>query len=458
MTPYLYLALASLLGGGLAGLGADTAGFTTHYVTGAALGSGIALFAVGAWWQDRRRRKTDEAHWARIGAALPDWVLAADDSETAEERLLRGLDALRRRTEDLLVRNRIHLFERDRVTRALDRVPYGVVVTDPESRIVVWNRVATAVLGAESDQCLGRRLQEVAPALEETAETANRTGRATLRAHGDDADREYMVQRHLLSGPDGDKKGEIYTLRDITQLQSSERAQSEFISQISHELKAPLNTIVAYVDALSEPDLLSEDERRQYFNNLSGETHRIADLIGNLLKLSRIELGNLSANFGFVKPGTLVRSIADSFRHQAEDKNQTLRVRVPDTLRPVYGDKDLLGVAVSNLVTNALKYTPEHGSVDVVASDDEEEIRIEVIDSGIGIPEDVAPHVFERFVRSEQDEVTKVGGSGLGLSLVHEIVQLHQGSVTFEPNGESGTRFLIRLPHRDSGDQLNLAA
>lgn len=156
----------------------------------------------------------------------------------------------------------------------------------------------------------------------------------------------------------GEVTGTVFALRDITQQESANRAQSEFISQISHELKAPLNTIVTYVDALADPELLTEDERREYYNNLNSEAQRMARLISNLLEISRIELGGLSARFNFLKPTILLKDLAANAIAQMEAQGQTFHATVPENLPALFGDKDLLSVAFSNLVANAIKYTP----------------------------------------------------------------------------------------------------
>jgi len=250
----------------------------------------------------------------------------------------------------------------------------------------------------------------------------------------------------------------LFLLRDVTAQQAAQRAQAEFLAQITHELKAPLNTIVAYVEALSDENLLDVAERHEFLNTLNAEALRMGQLISNLLQLSRIQLGNLSAEFGFVKAEALIRDRAEAVRSQAEARQQILTLELPENLPPLYGDKDLLGVAITNLITNAIKYTPVGGRITVRATANDKDLAIEVEDTGIGIPEEARSRIFERFARADQPEVQRQTGSGLGLALVKEITELHDGQVSVESQLGRGSCFSLRLPTREVGARLELAA
>ncbi len=360
-------------------------------------------------------------------------------------------------SESLHLECRTLEFERNRRQQVLDSLPDGVVMTDNIGDVTYVNRAGAALMSVRAEDAIGQPFGALNAALASAAASAQRTGRAVLSTGEEPARRHLLLRRvHLVA--DGSPTGTLYSVRDVTQQHAAERAQAEFVSQLSHELKAPLNTIVTYVDALADSELLDENERGQYFNTLSSEAQRMGRLISNLLQISRIELGNLSAKFAFVKSSTLIRNLAESFTSQAEGLGHTLRVNVPSNLPPLYGDKDLLSVAISNLVSNAIKYTPPGGDIEVTAAVDVEGLVIRVRDSGIGIPDDELDRVFERFHRSEQPEVREVGGTGLGLSLVREIVQLHEGRVRVESTIGQGSEFIIELPIREVGERLDLAA
>jgi len=250
----------------------------------------------------------------------------------------------------------------------------------------------------------------------------------------------------------------LFHLRDVTAQQAAQQAQAEFLSQISHELKSPLNTIVAYVEALDDEELVGAEERREFYNTINQEAMRMARLISNLLQLSRIQLGNLSARFGFVKADALLRDMAASVTAQIEQHGLKLDLQVPENLPPLFGDKDLLGVAVTNLLSNAIKYTPSGGRISLRAAEDEKGITVEVADTGIGIPPEAQAKIFERFARSDQEEVQQQSGTGLGLALVREIAEIHEGNVTLESEIDSGSRFRLWIPSREAGTRFDLGA
>jgi signal transduction histidine kinase len=201
---------------------------------------------------------------------------------------------------------------------------------------------------------------------------------------------------------------------------------------------------------------LTREERREYANTLDAEVDRMAQLITNLLQLSRIQLGNLSAQRSFVRPAPLIADQAGSLRAAAEERKLTLTIAVPENLPAVHGDKDLLGVVVTNLVSNAIKYTRPGGRILVAASAVAGGISIEVSDTGVGIPKEDQGRVFERFVRSQQEWVQRQPGSGLGLSLVKEIVEIHDGQISLESDEGHGTLVRIWLPCREAGTRADV--
>jgi two-component system sensor histidine kinase VicK len=212
---------------------------------------------------------------------------------------------------------------------------------------------------------------------------------------------------------------------------------------------------LAYTDMLSGSAELRKEEQKEFHNALASEAHRMGQLIDHLLQLSRIQFGDLSAKFSLVRPGALISDQVESLRIQAEDNKQTLEISVPDNLASVRGDKDLLGVAVTNLISNALKYTEEGGKITVRAREEGEGVVFEISDTGVGIPEETMPRIFEKFYRSEQECVRQKPGSGLGLALVKEIVELHNGRITAESSPGSGASFSMWLPALEVASRLD---
>lgn len=431
------------------------------------LPAGLMLLAfVGLFQATIRWAVRPTAHFLeRLTRALERQESAEGETPTrrpgiAPERVMdetvSSIHALSQAKHSLTIENRVLDYGRRRMALILDQLPDGLVMTDPLEQPVLINRAAASLLQipraeAGPEASLALPAEALAP-----LHAARRTGQALLpMAEGE---RQVLISRFPLSGPGARAVGTLFLLRDVTAQHAAQRAQAEFLAQITHELKAPLNTIVAYVEALSNESLLDVAERHEFLNTLNAEALRMGQLISNLLQLSRIQLGNLSAEFGFVKSEALIRDRAEAVRFQAEARSQILTLELPENLPPLYGDKDLLGVAITNLITNAIKYTPVGGRITVRATADEKALTIEIEDTGIGIPEEARGRIFERFARADQPEVQRQTGSGLGLTLVKEITELHDGQVSVESQLGRGSCFTLRLPTREVGTRLELAA
>jgi len=411
----------------------------------------------------RQAIQPTSAFLERLSSVLPPSAVAGDQHDPHQnvglmEQAVARIDELQEAREMLTIENRVLDYERRRKGLILDHLADGLIMTDAGDKVVYVNRAAGTLLGCAIEELDGRELKTLPAEAARLLRETHNVGQSVHTIKREENERQIMLSRIPLNMAHNGKAGTLYTLRDVTAQQAAQRAQAEFLSQISHELKAPLNTMVTYVDALAEEGLLSLEERKEYANTLREEAHRMARLIANLLQLSRIELGNLSARFGFVKSSTLIASLAESLRSQLAGRNQSLVVEVPDNLPPLYGDKDLLGVALTNLLTNAIKYTPEDGHITVRATAGSSDLTIEVEDTGIGISDEEKGLIFERFQRSSREEVQRVTGSGLGLALVKEIIEVHEGTITVDSTLGQGSCFRLQLPIREVGQRLDVAA
>jgi signal transduction histidine kinase len=373
------------------------------------------------------------------------------------ERTVTRVNELHAARDALTIENRVLDYERRRAALVLEHFPDGLILTDALDQAVLVNRAAATLLGLTRAPGTDST-NTLPPAVRGLLDEARRTGRVVHETAAGDRTREILITRSLLADMPARGAGALYVLRDVTAQRAAQQAQAEFLSQITHELKSPLNTIVAYVEALTDEDQLGPDERRDFYNTLNSEALRMARLISNLLQLSRIQLGNLSAKFGYMKPDALIRDLTQSVMAQAGSRRQRLEVHVPESLPPLHGDKDLIGVAITNLLSNAIKYTPEGGQIVVRAAVADGGVTIEVADNGIGIPPEEQTHIFERFARSKQAEVQRQSGTGLGLSLVREIAEIHDGRITVESELGAGSRFKLWLPSREVGTRMDLGA
>jgi PAS domain S-box-containing protein len=263
--------------------------------------------------------------------------------------------------------------------------------------------------------------------------------------------------RHLITGKDVDISiaaapiesngvvGAVLVLRDITALQELDRKKDEFLSVASHELRTPLTTIKGYTQLLSQTvDDLQPAERATYLNAVLGEIDRMMGLISELLDVSRIETNRLQIHPQAIRWVEFLERRASAFRVQNPARRIVFKPDVEDII--VMADPDRMRQVVDNLLSNALKYSPDASMIEVSVKVQDGQMLTAVSDHGIGIPKDEIPRLFERFHRARNVSSRYYGGLGLGLYIAKAIVEAHRGSIGVESVEGRGSRFTVRLP------------
>jgi PAS domain S-box-containing protein len=227
--------------------------------------------------------------------------------------------------------------------------------------------------------------------------------------------------------------------------QESDRLKDEFFALVSHEFRTPLTSIIGYLElVLEEPDAL-EPETNRFLQVVERNSRRLHRLVGDLLFVAQVEAGRLSLDRSALPLQRVVGECVEAARPGAEDKGVTLSVRA-EPVGTLNGDGDRLGQMLDNLISNAIKFTPEGGRVDVFATRRRGGALVEVRDSGVGIPADEQHRLFERFFRSSTATERAIPGVGLGLTISRAIAEAHGGSITFESEEGRGTTFRVELP------------
>jgi two-component system phosphate regulon sensor histidine kinase PhoR len=202
----------------------------------------------------------------------------------------------------------------------------------------------------------------------------------------------------------------------------------------------------SYVEMLMDGEVSDENTRDEFFNTISGETERLARLIDNLLNISKIEMGSLMLRQDLLKSRQFFEDVVKSIESQAMSKGIGLETVIPDKLSDLRVDKDLFRVAVLNILSNAIKYTPSGGKVFFRVEEDDDVMKIEIEDSGYGISKEELPRIFEKFYRSSNKDIRRQTGSGLGLALSKEILALHNGEIQVTSRLGEGTSFSLLMP------------
>ena len=242
--------------------------------------------------------------------------------------------------------------------------------------------------------------------------------------------------------------GVVAVLQDVTREKEIAQMKTDFVSNVSHELKTPLASIKAYVEMLVDGEAADETTRDEFYQIISTETDRLHRLIENILNISRIESGVVKVAREPVNLTAVAKQALDVAAPQAKAKS----IELVDRLAPVYyqveGDRDMIYQAILNLLSNAIKYTPEGGTVTVsVTMDERRGVAVcEIADTGMGIPPEDLPHVFDKFFRVGANKKA-AKGTGLGLTLVKHIVEtLHDGKLTVASETGKGSSFSFALP------------
>ncbi|TXH40100.1 MAG: hypothetical protein E6Q92_08280 [Burkholderiaceae bacterium] len=349
-------------------------------------------------------------------------------------------------------------YKREKVESALETLPEGVLVLDEGSLTVFANTKVGPLLSADPAALVGKRptewpvdghvLRTLAPLLGGEATAASQS--ADFHPDGNPQRRVSVWALPLFAPRDATRRlGSLIVLRETTDQMLAAQARDEFIAHVAHELKTPLSNIALYGELLRDTPDLSSHARIEAINTVCDESLRAASLINNLLNISRIEAGSIVIDRQRVRLAELLTDCMEQLQHTGASRDLRLQVNVPPELPPVELDKDLLRIALNNLLTNAAKYNRAGGEIILSAEEADERITITVQDSGIGIPAADLPRVFEKFYRSADREAVSRGGHGLGLYLARQIVELHQGQIDVTSQPGQGTRFTLsfRKPH-----------
>lgn len=233
----------------------------------------------------------------------------------------------------------------------------------------------------------------------------------------------------------------------IRRVDNSQRSQRDFVANVSHELKTPLTSIQGFAQALLDNTADSPEARKQAAQIIYDEAGRMRRMALDLLDLARLEAGTADLNMSPVDAGVLLRGTAEKFSLQAQKANVDLHVNVPNDLPALIGDGDRLAQVFTNLVDNALKFTPANGRVVLSARSAGAWMEVEVADSGVGVESEALPRLFDRFYQADPSRAGGEGhGAGLGLAIAREIAQAHGGKIGVRSSVGHGTTFTIHLP------------
>jgi two-component system phosphate regulon sensor histidine kinase PhoR len=344
---------------------------------------------------------------------------------------------------------------KERVEAILASVGDGVIVTDLDGKVLIVNPAFEDQSGYESTDLVNQNLfMNLAPHnLPEKLDEMHRTllvgqvWRGELMYRKKDGSL-YDIQMSI--APVRDQSGKIVnyvgSLRDITVQKELDRMKDIFVSDVSHELRTPTTNISLYLELL---EYAPQAKREEYLNILKEQAHQLRKLVEDILDLSRLTMGrHKKIEFSAVDLNSITKQILTAHVPLAEASGISLDFEPCDDLPLVRGEENQLARLVTNLVSNALRYTVQ-GGVKVRTSSIDHQVCLWVHDSGMGIDSEDLPHLFERFYRGRRVRQTRINGTGLGLAIVKEIVDLHEGKIEIRSKVDEGSSFCVRLPMYD---------
>lgn len=336
----------------------------------------------------------------------------------------------------------------DRQSTVLSGMNEGVLAVDNNQRVLFANVAAGDMLGFKPDQAKERSLLELVRS-NDLHEIAQRAQTTELLAESEiewQAETLRTLDVNAAPLPGDPCPGVVLVMHDITELKRLEGLRQQFVANVSHELKTPLSSIKAYTETLLNGALDDTEHAQHFLSRIDDQADRLHELIIDLLALARIESGQATIERTAISLPRIIDACLTDYEARAEAAEIALLAKVADNAKDVFADEESLRQILNNLIDNALKYTPDGGTITVLSREEADQAVIEVSDTGPGIDHAHHERLFERFYRVDKARSRELGGTGLGLAIVKHLCNAMDGTVSIESTPGEGSTFRVRLP------------
>lgn len=365
--------------------------------------------------------------------------------------LLLEAEALRKEREENLLEI---AHERSRLNTIIESISSGVLLINREGKVVYFNRACLHKLQLEKlvieDQILeilpSRIIKLVDKIFSDHLSNKSYTTEVEIIPNG-----ELVIEATCspVPHPDGSLAGVVIVLKNITGLKKIEQLKSQFVSMVAHELKTPMAAVLGYLDILIDEKMnIPMVKRREYLSRSEIRLKGSLELVNDLLDISRMEIGVKQKEITDVALIEVVKQAIELQELEIEKKGLIVNINLPQNLPPLRIDKEEAVKIINNLISNAVKYNKEKGSVNISANVKNNFIVIEIEDSGIGLKETDRDKLFQQFFRAKNQYTRSISGTGLGLSIVKRLVETNHGKISVESEYEKGTKFTILFPFK----------
>jgi two-component system, OmpR family, sensor histidine kinase VicK len=338
--------------------------------------------------------------------------------------------------------------EKRKLSSVISNMTDGVVATDRKGRVILINEPATKMLDVSRETALSTSIVSVLGLEEEYSfddllleqesvilDFSNKKKRLILRANFS------VIQKES-----GFVNGLIAVLHDITEQEKIEMERREFVANVSHELRTPLTTMRSYLEALADGAWKDDEIAPRFLQTTRTETERMIRLVNDLLQLSKMDREDYRLNKEWMDFSIYFNKIIDRFE-LTKSQNVTFVREIPNTPMFVEIDQDKITQVLDNIISNAMKYSPEGGRITYRMKEEDTQVIVSISDEGVGIPADNVNKIFDRFYRVDKARTRRLGGTGLGLAIAKEMVQAHEGDIWAESVEGEGTTIFFSLPY-----------
>jgi NtrC-family two-component system sensor histidine kinase KinB len=346
------------------------------------------------------------------------------------------------------------VYEKSKTEAIIESLEDGVVLIDTNGVVAHINEIASLILEVDPADALGSPFDDLSSnhphylRVRDALRTLQKAGpegqRTEIDLHVRGREHSYVLKPVPLHHTEGMALGTLLILQDVTYLRDQDRARTNLVATLSHELRTPLTSLALSAELLSRDLQESNPKHHELLQVILEECSRMRQLTDNLLNLARGEIPAITLQQKRLDLARLAAEVTKRFALQAREKQVEIEESI-ESVPEIIGDPIKLSWVISNLVGNALRYTPSGGTIKVSARASEGATRLEIADSGPGIPPELKDYIFERFVQYGSDGFEK-GSAGLGLSIVKEIVEAHGGRIFVESNNLHGSKFIVEIP------------
>jgi NtrC-family two-component system sensor histidine kinase KinB len=346
------------------------------------------------------------------------------------------------------------IYEKGKTEAIIESLEDGIVLIDPDGIVTHMNEIAGIIIGIEREEALGSRFDDldsnsahytrIRSALAHAPAQAADSQQVEVELHVRGRDHTYLLKPVPLRHIDGGSFGTILILQDITYLRDKDRARTNLVATLSHELNTPLTSLGFCVELLLRKREL-EPEQRELLTSIQEDAARMRRLASDLMELARGQGPAIAVQSKPVDLAEMAQGVIKGFARQAEQKQVRLEANIDQPAPQIRADPLKLSWVISNLIANALRYTPIGGTISVSLTGTGEGARLRVSDTGPGIPPEVREHLFERFAQWRVNG-SEPGSAGLGLAIAKEIVDAHGGRIFVDSELSRGTSFTVELP------------